>query len=163
MIVRRMSSALLDMLAGICHLAGPAPRPAAPAVRYAAPAPGTQCRTWRSPRRACLNRQKAGDAALLSGGGNTMTNGKEYLLGLDSSASSEAKEGSNATIYDWSGGDSFTVIAVLFTQSDWAKSAHVRATRTNSYSNANCEGSRLRYQLNNGELESRAIVSVAEL
>lgn len=92
-----------------------------------------------------------------------MTNGKEYLLGLDSSASSGAKNGSIATIYDWSGGDSFTVIAIVFTQSDWAKSAHVRATRTNGYSNANCAGSRLRYQLDNGELESREIVSVTEL
>ena len=92
-----------------------------------------------------------------------MRNGNEYLLRLDTAASGNAADGSIATIYDWSAGDSFTVIAVVFSASDWARSAHIRATRDNAYGETNLRGSRLRYQTTDGTLESRAIVGITEL
>jgi hypothetical protein len=92
-----------------------------------------------------------------------MRNGKEYLLRLDTPAGADAAEGSIATIYDWPAGNSFTVIAVAFSQSDWASSAHVRATSDNSYGALNFGGSRLRYRKTDGTSDSRQITAITDL
>ena len=92
-----------------------------------------------------------------------MRSGKEYLLKLDTPPTITPKNGDLAKIYDWSGGESFTVIAIVYAQSSWASSAHIRATKNNGYGAGNLQDSRLGYRDINDQSESREILGITEL
>ncbi|QDU08668.1 hypothetical protein [Gimesia aquarii] len=88
---------------------------------------------------------------------------KNYLLNLDSAPTTMPQNGSQSTIYDWSGGESFQVVNVVTTKSDWHPAAHVLAIFDNSYVAGNLAGSRLRYRDNGNTLETREIVGITPL
>jgi hypothetical protein len=94
---------------------------------------------------------------------------KNYLLKLTPAPTIIPANGSIATIFDWQGGDSFTVVCVVVTHTDWGPLhqsegfAHVLATKTNGYSAANLAGSRLRYRDNDDNQESREIIGITAL
>ena len=88
---------------------------------------------------------------------------KNYLLSLDKAPSIIPENGSHAVIYDWSEGESFSVINVVTTKSDWHPAAHVQATCNNSYAATNLAGSRLRYRNVGNKLESREITGITAL
>jgi len=93
-----------------------------------------------------------------------MRKGIEYLLQLDSTPTTQPKEGSQAIIFDWEGHESFPVIVILTTEAtDDITVVHVRAITDNAYAANNLQNSRLRYQQANGDAESREIVSIREL
>ncbi|NMM65864.1 hypothetical protein HBE96_25130 [Clostridium sp. P21] len=92
-----------------------------------------------------------------------MQNHHNYLLTLDHAPSIVPQNGSISTIFDWSAGESFTVVNVISSQSEWSKLVHVLATRDNSYSSQNFQHSKLRYKSNNEQMESREIVKITHL
>ncbi|NEZ65270.1 hypothetical protein D0962_21260 [Leptolyngbyaceae cyanobacterium CCMR0082] len=88
---------------------------------------------------------------------------KNYLLKLDKDPSIRPQEGSQSTIYDWSGGESFQVINVATTKTKEVKTVHVLAIFNNSYGASNLQGSRLRYRNADNKFESRAIIGITAL
>lgn len=92
-----------------------------------------------------------------------MRKGKNYLLTLDNAPTITPKDGDQATIFDWSAGNSFQVVTVVSSQSPWAKSVHVLAILDNAYNSSNFQNSRLRYRDTMGNQESQEIVKVTEL
>ncbi|MBI2187398.1 MAG: hypothetical protein HYU37_09825 [Acidobacteria bacterium] len=93
-----------------------------------------------------------------------MRKNPEYLLKLDSAPSFDPKDGDISTIYDWSGGTSFTVISIVSSKSPWAATVHVRATADNAYGSSNFANSRLRYNsADRTRQESREIIGVTPL
>lgn len=92
-----------------------------------------------------------------------MRKNKEYLLRLNAAPTFVPKDGDIVTIFDWTQGDSFTVISITTTQSALAPSVHVRATSDNAYGANNLAGSRIRYKDTNGNMESQEIVGITEL
>jgi hypothetical protein len=100
-----------------------------------------------------------------------MRNGKQYLLQLDASQTIIPSDGDQATIFDWTGGNSFQVNLIVSTQADtyqagaWSTTgiAHVGAIRDNAYNEGNLQGSKLRYRDANGNSESREIIGIKEL
>lgn len=88
---------------------------------------------------------------------------KNYLLNLDSTPTITPLDGSQSTIYDWSGGESFQIINIVTTKSDWHPAAHVLAIFDNSYGAENLAGSRLRYRDADNTLETREITGITPL
>lgn len=95
-----------------------------------------------------------------------MQKGHEYLLTLNPAPLIKPKDGDQATIFDWSGGNSFQVITIVSSSAPWPDGSghvHVRAIVTNSYGPANLAGSRLRYRDGSGGQESREITQLTPL
>lgn len=92
-----------------------------------------------------------------------MRNHKNYLLTLSQPPTIVAQNGSMGKIFDWSAGESFTVITVVSSQSPWAKSVHVQANSDNTYGRQNLQNSKLLYKSSDGRSESREIINITDL
>ncbi|AJD31467.1 MULTISPECIES: hypothetical protein [Clostridium] len=92
-----------------------------------------------------------------------MRNHKNYLLTLNQPPTIAPQNASIGKIYDWNAGESFTVVNVVSSQSPWAKSVHVLATRDNAYSAQNLQNSRLLYRSSDEQSESREVIGITEL
>jgi hypothetical protein len=91
--------------------------------------------------------------------------GQDYMLSVDGepfSGNDEPKFGGLGTIFDWKGGDSFTLIVELGANLPGPK-IHVKATRDNSYNAGNLADSRIRYVKKDGQTTSREVLAMSRL
>jgi hypothetical protein len=99
-------------------------------------------------------------------GARAVRKGQDYMLDVDGEPFSddgkdEPKYGGMGTIFDWKGGNSFTLIVELGTNLPGPK-IHVKATTDNGYNADNLAGSRIRYVQKDGQSASRAVLGISQ-